>query len=395
MKAKILLISPNLLGGGSERMLSRLSLALQDKYDVDVVLFDATKIAYPYGGKLLDLACGTRVGLLQNYWAIVKRIWRCRRLLKKGDYKAVFLFTGSSNKILNFCKTDAKVFYSCRGYAYLHENYNNYHRLLAPNRAILFNSYALQADYLMHYPDDISQTMVAYNFYDVAAIHQKKTEPLTGADAVFFDGHPVIVSVGRFSSQKGQWNLLKAFEILKQSNPTVRLVFVGSRGSLEKSIQQMATQSRYVKDILFVGFSSNPYKYLAKAAVFVLPSVSEGFPNAMVEAMICGAPVVATDCMTGPREILCGRCVPDMQLETSCTTDCGILVPTMPETPDFDYSNLSSSHRIMAEAILQILTDSALQQRMAAALAEKVTQFDESVLLPQYVDLIENEGNAD
>ena len=52
------------------------------------------------------------------------------------------------------------------------------------------------------------------------------------------------------------------------------------------------------------GFVHNPYKYVCRSEVFVLSSLYEGFPNSLLEAMVVGTPVVATDCQSGPREIL-------------------------------------------------------------------------------------------
>jgi glycosyltransferase involved in cell wall biosynthesis len=59
-------------------------------------------------------------------------------------------------------------------------------------------------------------------------------------------------------------------------------------------------------DIDMPGFVANPFALMARAGAFVLPSRWEGFPNALVEAMACGAPVVASDCPSGPQEILAG-----------------------------------------------------------------------------------------
>ena len=61
------------------------------------------------------------------------------------------------------------------------------------------------------------------------------------------------------------------------------------------------------RSVHFMGFDVNPYRYLSRSRVFALTSRFEGFPNALAEAMICGLPVVACDCKTGPREILGDR----------------------------------------------------------------------------------------
>jgi N-acetylgalactosamine-N,N'-diacetylbacillosaminyl-diphospho-undecaprenol 4-alpha-N-acetylgalactosaminyltransferase len=74
------------------------------------------------------------------------------------------------------------------------------------------------------------------------------------------------------------------------------------------------------------GFVDNPYALLARAELFAMPSNAEGFPNGLVEAMACGLPVVATNCASGPSEILA-----DMAREAVAgpmDVDAGALVPT-------------------------------------------------------------------
>ena len=67
-----------------------------------------------------------------------------------------------------------------------------------------------------------------------------------------------------------------------------------------------AESCRYAADIALLGFEANPFKYMRRAALLALSSDHEALPSVLIEAMACGTPVVATDCPTGPSEILLG-----------------------------------------------------------------------------------------
>ena len=71
-----------------------------------------------------------------------------------------------------------------------------------------------------------------------------------------------------------------------------------------RELEELAQASAYAEDICLMGFSGNPYPWMARADAFVLSSDSEGLPTVLIEAIACGAPVISTDCPHGPREIL-------------------------------------------------------------------------------------------
>lgn len=113
---------------------------------------------------------------------------------------------------------------------------------------------------------------------------------------------PVVLNVGRLVPQKDQATLLRAFAKLRQRR-AARLMILGEgqeRRDLEKLVERLGIQA----DVSMPGFDSNPYRYMRRCQVFVLSSAWEGLGNALIEAMACGAPVVSTDCPSGPAEIL-------------------------------------------------------------------------------------------
>ena len=113
---------------------------------------------------------------------------------------------------------------------------------------------------------------------------------------------PVILSVGRLTRQKDHETLVRAFALLRKSTPA-RLVVLGEgaeRPNLERLIGRLGLE----REVQLPGFVLNPFAYMARAQLFALSSRWEGLPSVLVEAMACGAPVVSTDCPTGPAEIL-------------------------------------------------------------------------------------------
>src|SRR5262249_10818534 len=102
---------------------------------------------------------------------------------------------------------------------------------------------------------------------------------------------------------KGFDVLIDAFARVSGAHPEWTLVIAGA-GTLDSALKRRARESCAAGRIEFVGLLANPERFLASSEVFVLASRYEGFPNALVEAMACGCAVVATDCQSGPSEIV-------------------------------------------------------------------------------------------
>jgi glycosyltransferase involved in cell wall biosynthesis len=129
----------------------------------------------------------------------------------------------------------------------------------------------------------------------------------------FAPGHmPVILGVGRLAGQKAFPVLIKAFAEVRKKYPS-KLLILGE-GPERHELENLIKSLELGNDVSLPGFEENPVKYMSKASVFVLSSDYEGFGNVVVEALASGIPVVSTDCISGPGEILdkgrYGRLVP-------------------------------------------------------------------------------------
>jgi glycosyltransferase involved in cell wall biosynthesis len=113
---------------------------------------------------------------------------------------------------------------------------------------------------------------------------------------------PVLLAVGRLTVQKAFDVLIRAFAQVRKDHQ-VRLLILGE-GEERTALETMIREYDMEEDISMPGFILNPYPYMAHAAAFVLSSRWEGLPTVLVEAMALGAPIISTDCPSGPREIL-------------------------------------------------------------------------------------------
>lgn len=115
---------------------------------------------------------------------------------------------------------------------------------------------------------------------------------------------PVVIGVGRLEPQKDFSLLVRAIHALQRRWPC-RLLILGE-GNERSALEALITELGLADQVQLLGYVENPYAYIARADVFVLSSRWEGFGNVIVEALALGTPVVSTDCLAGPREILQG-----------------------------------------------------------------------------------------
>lgn len=145
-------------------------------------------------------------------------------------------------------------------------------------------------------------------------------------------GPPVVLGVGELCLRKDFATLLRAFAKVQRQSPC-RLLILGE-GRQRQALLELARELEIDQSVALPGFIVNPFAYMAKAALFVLASTCEGSPVALMEALGVGVPVVATDCPSGPREVLAngryGRLAPVGDADALADA----MLATLAEPPD-------------------------------------------------------------
>lgn len=149
---------------------------------------------------------------------------------------------------------------------------------------------------------DAKKVHLIYNPTVTPSIFEQAQQPTNHA---WFDQRsaPVILAGGRLKSQKDFTTLIQAFAKVKQHVLDARLVILGE-GPQRQELEDLVVQLNIADSVDLAGFQKNPYAFIAMTDVFVLSSQYEGLPNILIEALALGKKIVATDCESGPAEIL-------------------------------------------------------------------------------------------
>lgn len=320
MKKNILFIVPTLCGGGAEKTVANLSLKLEKKYNVRIALFKDTPVKYSFGGEVIFLGKGNNVGLLKKIIFFMKAVMELRMIKKmyKIDYSISFLTPADFMNVLSKrrgCSTIVSI--------------RNTDSILMSSRIMkLMTKYSCRhADRIVSISKQVKDDLInnfgiapkkirtIYNPSMLVRFGDKKEK----IDSRIF-GSFTFINTGRLVDQKGQWHLIRSFSRLAAKYDKVKLIILG-QGPNREYLEQLINAYGLADNVSLLGFVSNPYDYMINSDCFVFSSLYEGLGNALLEAIACGLPIISTDCVSGPREILDPKS--DYKIKTKKKFDCG------------------------------------------------------------------------
>jgi len=361
-KKKIIFVIISLVGGGAEKVLIDIMNSLDpSRYEMDLVVFEKKgvylsvlpayvrvydlhkKSRYDFPCLIIQLASllkQIKPDVVVSFISYTNLVVVLAHLLSRGRTRIVIGEHGHLSTQLR--RTRLK--YLKRFLYGVFYNFSD--TCIVPTDGIredLIRSFHIKADKIKN----------IYNPVDLARIRQLKNESL-GVHRVAPEKY--ILAVGRLTWEKGYTYLLKAYSLI---SPEIeeQLLFLGE-GEERKALAALTKDLGLEKKVIFAGFQNNPYKFMKNASLFVLSSVTESFALVIVEAMASGVVVVATDCPSGPAEIISDGVN-------------GILVPPADE-------------KKLAEAMLRLLKDPALRNRLIENGRKRAEFFGIPNILPSY-----------
>jgi N-acetylgalactosamine-N,N'-diacetylbacillosaminyl-diphospho-undecaprenol 4-alpha-N-acetylgalactosaminyltransferase len=376
LKPKILIVINTLEAGGAERVVSLLLQHLQNDIDIHLALF-TKKVDYiiPAAIKILDLQQPLHqnklVRLLVLPWQSYKIYKYCKA--QKINTSVAFLYRACIiNALLKklwrykgrviMCERihqsahiqGKPTWYKWLVKLMIRQVYNSANLVLANSQLIKID---LEQNYKITKP-----VQVIYNPIDINDVVTKSKEvlPIVFDKNIFY-----FINVSGFRQQKNHTMLLQAFSRLQ--NLPCKLLLVGG-GVMEQTIKQQVDDLKINDKVIFCGVNTNPFKYINQSNCFVLSSNAEGFPNVVLEALACSKAVIATDCNSGPRELL----APATNLHSPAIGNYQIAAYGI-LTPVGDAATLANAMRRMYE-------DVALRHQFEVKAKSRAQQFDVAVI---------------
>jgi len=250
-----------------------------------------------------------------------------------------------------------------------------------------FNSREAALDFKRRFPLREDKISVIYNFIDAEKIMELARQEIPTESLAFYEG-VTFVTAGRLYPTKGHIHLLRAFREVTAEHADARLILLGD-GPLRAELNGAIRKLGLMDHVLMPGFQQNPYAWIHRADVFVLSSKEEGFPNALLEALSLGMPVISTDCPSGPREMLAPDSDPLKKTGGMDLASYGILTAPLKDVVLRDVREpLVPAERFLAEAMKLMLKDVYLRQRYSEAAKRRSKDFSVETIFPQWLRMM-------
>lgn len=388
----ILIIIPKLCNGGIEKIASNFSQYLPEKYNQFVYSIMSQDSSYDFAVKpiILNKSLGkTFIGKLITFFY---RLHLARKIIRENNIDICISFGERCNiiNILSMGKTK-KIITIHSQLSIENKTKGLYGKVTTLFSKLLYKnadatvavSEIVKKDACGLLNLDANNVEIIYNGHDIGYIKDKST------DYKEFDT-PVIdfVSVGRITYAKGHYHLLRSLAIVKETYPNVILYIVGTyeKDNLKSIIDHLIEKYDLYDNVIFTGFSDNPYPYIKSAKALILSSIFEGFPGVVIESIALGTPVIATDC-GGASEVLRS---PDAKIKNNTgdveITKLGVLLPKFDGIYDINL-DFSPTEKKMAQVMNDII--SGKLKFNEDFLITKANEYDIDSMMKKYTDLIE------
>lgn len=371
------IIIPSLSGGGAERIAGLLSKKLSSIYNVYLFVVDTHNSTYDFGGTIVNLSINGKE-YVEYYIAEYKRKYKidCAISFLEGMNFSNIRTRGNECVIISERSARPSIGPLTRNEVEgIKRLYNYADQIVAVSKGAKYNL-------IENFGVDENIITTIYNFIDVDNIYEKMNERIDSDILSFVGDSKIVLNVGRLHEVKNQKKILIQFEKLLHENESVKLLILGT-GRMKSRLESLIKVLGIEKYVRIIPYVKNPFPYYRLATLFVLASKHEGLPNVLLEAMACGVPIAAVDCLSGPRELLKDNSNYKENIAGYEVCSRGILV----EQTDTDETGETE---YLKEAMQLLLHDDDIRKRIAENGKRYMSEYSNDRILDEWINVIEN-----
>ena len=397
-RKRVLFIVSSLNFGGAQKVVSNIVTTLPEQYEIDILLNSDKDIQFPYKGSIISLNVKepkSREGLWYQFKVFCKRLAKIKQLKRENHYDSVVSILTSANVANVLCKTK-----NCKTVitevAMPNENPSFKEKYIIGGLTTLFYSKAdcvvaetktIGDNLVINHRVDANKIVLIPNSINVNRINELASKLLSDAENDVFSVKTTFVTAGRMQYQKAHWHLIRAFSRVVENVPEAKLVIFGE-GELYDMLTEYIVAYQLEDNVFLYGFTNELDKYVAKCRAFVFPSMFEGMPTALLQAMAVGTPCIVTDFYSGAREVLGDENTPQEHINDILFTKWGIMTPVCSGKLLAASDLLEREEDLLSKAMIDMLNDDDLRERYSIAAKARSYDFDNETVIRKWMEVM-------
>lgn len=385
MKKNLMFLIGQLRTGGAERTVYNLCNELKDEYNITLVVRRMDNAEYIPDVNIVTIP---ELSTSKTWKGIIK----LRSLKKKLQIDTCISFLLKYNVYNYLSHYKEKVVFSVRNYitdnTYIHKekNLKLYKKYIKKADLIVNVSETVRLDSINNFKTEASKNIVIPNFCELELINKEMKKALPKEHRELFNGL-VVLAAGRYSFQKGQWHLIRAFKRVVSEVSDAHLILIG-RGEYEEYYRRLVKELNLENNVFILDHTDKIYRYMYNSQIYILNSFYEGMPNVILEAFACGVAVIGTDVPGGTKELLASNAKLTEYVTKITKEKYGILIPACDRILYEASEPLTHEEGMIADAILMLIKDKKLRAYYKEQSKIRINDFKKDDILNMWKNII-------
>lgn len=390
-KKQVLIIVPSLQrGGGAERVAAMVGSGLNDEnIEIHLITFYDFSPKYEFTGNYTSFNESNKNSFWVKAINQAKRAYKLNIYCRKHNIETAISFMAVANFSLclsrflfcNKCKIICSVRNNILQKSQLYQFLTRYLYVFADKIVAISRG----VEMLLRENFGLENVTTIHNPIDIVHARQNAEKGLAEGHKAFLEDSFVFINIGRMTHQKGQTHLIRAFSSVAKDNQNVRLAILGD-GDLRDKLEKLIAECGLQDQVHLFGNQDNVFSFLKVADQFVFSSLWEGLGNVLLESLAVGTPVISTDCVAGPREIIAPELTAEEEVSYPYKGECGLLVEPFSVDHIFvppEEKQLKPSEQMLAERMQASINEGHKQSN-----PECVQQFSQDKIINRWRQLL-------